>query len=33
MKNIDPQNDPIYLLTQAVEEGDPEATRQQRITT
>ena len=25
MKNIDPQNDPIYLLTKAVEEGDPEA--------
>ena len=25
MKNIDPQNDPIYLLTKAVEEGDPDA--------
>ena len=25
MKGIDPQNDPIYLLTKAVEEGDPEA--------
>ena len=27
MKNIDPQNDPIYLLTKAVEERDPEATK------
>ena len=27
MKGIDPKNDPIYLLTKAVEEGDPEATR------
>ena len=26
MKKIDPKNDPIYLLTKAVEEGDPEAT-------
>tara|TARA_Y100001968_G_scaffold275497_1_gene269266 strand:- start:44 stop:289 length:246 start_codon:yes stop_codon:yes gene_type:complete len=26
MNKIDPQNDPIYLLTKAVEEGDPEAT-------
>ena len=25
MKAIDPQNDPIYLLTKAVEEEDPEA--------
>ena len=25
MKNIDPQNDPIYLLTKAVEEGDPDS--------
>ena len=25
MKNIDPKNHPIYLLTKAVEEGDPEA--------
>ena len=27
MKGIDPQNDTIYLLTKAVEEGDPEASR------
>ena len=27
MKKIDPKNDPIYLLTKAVEEGDPEAAR------
>ena len=27
MKGIDPKNDPIYLLTKAVEEGDPEATK------
>ena len=27
MKNIDPQNHPIYLLTKAVEEGDPEASK------
>ena len=25
MKGIDPKNDPIYLLTKAVEAGDPEA--------
>ena len=25
MKEIDPKNDPLYLLTKAVEEGDPEA--------
>ena len=25
MKKIDPKNDPIYLLTKAVEEGDPGA--------
>ncbi len=25
MKKIDHKNDPIYLLTKAVEEGDPEA--------
>ena len=23
MKGIDPQNDPLYLLTKAVEQGDP----------
>ena len=27
MKEIDPKNDPLYLLTKAVEEGDPEATK------
>ena len=27
MKNIDPQNDPVYLLTKAVEEGDTEASK------
>ena len=27
MKEIDPKNDPIYLLTKAVEEGDPEASK------
>ncbi len=27
MKEIDHQNDTIYLLTKAVEEGDPEASR------
>ena len=27
MKGKDPKNDPIYLLTKAVEEGDPEATK------
>tara|TARA_B100000965_G_scaffold238311_1_gene199772 strand:- start:346 stop:591 length:246 start_codon:yes stop_codon:yes gene_type:complete len=27
MSKIDPKNDPIYLLTKAVEEGDPEATK------
>ena len=27
MKAIDPSNDPIYLLTKAVEEGDPGATK------
>ena len=27
MNKIDPQNDPIYLLTKSVEEGDPEATK------
>ncbi len=26
MKNSDPKKDPIYLLTKAVEEGDPDAT-------
>ena len=25
MEKIDPKNDPIYLLTKAVENGDPEA--------
>ena len=24
MKEIDPKNDPLYLLTKAVEEGDPQ---------
>ena len=27
MKGIDPKNDPINLLTKAVEEGDPEASK------
>ena len=27
MKKIDPKNDPIYILTKSVEEGDPEATK------
>ena len=27
MKGIDPKKDPIYLLTKAVEEDDPEATK------
>ena len=27
MKKIDPKNDPIYLLTKAVEEGDPDASK------
>ena len=27
MTEIDPRNDPIYLLTQAVETGDPAATK------
>ena len=27
MKDIDPKNDPLYLLTKSIEEGDPEATR------
>ena len=27
MKAIDPKNDPLYLLTTAVEKGDPEASR------
>ena len=25
MKKVDPKSDPIYLLSKAVEEGDPEA--------
>tara|TARA_B100001250_G_scaffold175599_1_gene151002 strand:+ start:297 stop:542 length:246 start_codon:yes stop_codon:yes gene_type:complete len=25
MKEIDPKNDPLYLLSKSVEEGDPEA--------
>ena len=25
MKGIDPRNDPLYLLTKAVEKGDPDA--------
>ena len=28
MKEIDPQNDPLYLLTKAVEKGDPEIARE-----
>ena len=28
MKQKDPKNDPVYLLTKAVEEGDPDATNQ-----
>ena len=27
MKKIDPKNDPLYLLTKAVEKGDPKATK------
>ena len=27
MKEQDPQNDPLYLLTQAVEKNDPEAAK------
>ena len=27
MKEIDPKKDPLYLLTKAVEGGDPEATK------
>jgi len=27
MNEIDPKSDPIYLLTKAVEEGDPEASK------
>ena len=27
MKDKDPNNDPIFLLTKAVEEGDPEASK------
>ena len=27
MKEIDPNNDPIYLLTKAVEDGNPEASK------
>ena len=27
MKNIDPKNDPLYLLAKAVEEGDPDAAK------
>ena len=27
MNEIDPKNDPIYLLTKAIEEGDPEAAK------
>ena len=27
MKEIDPTSDPLYLLTKAVEEGDPEASK------
>ena len=28
MKEIDPKNDPLYLLTKAVEEHDPEAIKE-----
>ena len=27
MKSLDPKKDPIYLVTKAVEEGDPEASK------
>ena len=27
MKEIDPKNDPLYLLTQAVEQGDPQVAK------
>ncbi len=27
MKDIDPKNDPLYLLTQAVEKDDPDASK------
>ncbi len=27
MEQIDPRHDPLYLLSKAVEEGDPEATK------
>ena len=27
MEQIDPKHDPLYLLSKAVEEGDPEATK------
>ena len=27
MKAVDPKNDPLYLLTKAVEEGDPQASK------
>ena len=27
MKEIDPKNDPLYLLTTAVEKGDPQAAK------
>ena len=28
MKEIDPKNDPLYLLTKSVEKGDPDAAKQ-----
>ena len=31
MKEIDPKKDPIYLLTKAAEEGDPEAIKKIKL--
>jgi len=28
MKEIDPKSDPLYLLTKAVEQGDPQVAKQ-----
>ena len=30
MKEIDPKNDPLYLLTKSIENGDPEAAKKVR---
>ena len=30
MKDIDPQNDPLYLLTKAVEQGDPQVAKKSK---